>query len=190
MIALAVAGQLLAHGLYWEGTATVHDGKRSIVIAVRTTIARDGSVQSDTWPAPQGEKRGLRRMIIDAGGGTMERGGKRELMPDELLVEERMQYGFYGQLQQADRWCREHPRLRAPYVVGGLVDTSFTCRLGLVSSAANTLAPGSEGSATIAQRFTFRGWWRKRGMVFPRHMDLRRSGKPYFTLDVTRFDAR
>jgi len=42
---------------------------------------------------------------------------------------------------------------------------------------------------TAYQQFRFDGFWKSSESVFPKHMEMLRDGQPYFTLDVTRFEA-
>lgn len=189
-LAAAAVAAVTPQSMHWEGSAAVWDGDRKIALTVRTTIGRDGSVRSDSWPTDVGEAKGLHRLEIKGDGATMTIGGKSGPAPAALVAEERRQFGFYWQLQQAARWCRAHPRGTATRTVAGLVATRFTCRGGQITQASNRLEPSAAGAASIAQRFTFSGWWRRAGAIFPRHMMLTRSGRPYFALDVARFDAR
>jgi hypothetical protein len=189
-LAAAAVAAATPQSMHWEGSAAVWDGDRKIPLTVRTTIGRDGSVRSNSWPTDVGVAKGLHRLEIKGYSATMTIGGKSGPTPAAMVAEERRQFGFYWQLQDAARWCRAHPRGTARRTIAGLVATRFTCRRGEITQASNRLEPSAEGAAPIEQRFTFKGWWRRGGAIFPRHMMLTRSGKPYFMLEVARFDAR
>lgn len=114
--------------LAWEGRAVVHDGSRKIVIGVRSRIEADRIV-SESWPMTEGEAKGLRRLIIPAmGEATLERSGKVTVMPAAFAVEERAQFAFYGQLQEAARRCAEQGKGTAMSEAFTVERTSFRCR--------------------------------------------------------------
>ena len=175
--------------LSWEGTAEVYPPGRTLKIAVRTSIDRDGNVVSESWPVELGEAKGLRRMTITDAGGTMERGGEKQPMPPDIWAEERAQFGFYRQLQVA---ASEVPARMGQGVntfsVDGEVKTWFRIDSeGELIGAINQV-PTAEGSAW--QEFRFDGLLYSNGAVFPKQMRMTRNGRPFFLLDATRFDAR
>ncbi len=177
LLALAAAQQQLS----WSADAAVHDGARVIAIQSRTVLGTDGSVNSASWPVEQGEAKGLRRMIISADGGWIERAGTRLPMPADMLTEERQQFGFYLELQQAARWCDGQSGQQA--VVATFGRTSFRCVRSRLTRAANWLG-------TVRQDFRLFGLWRDGGFVFPRRMELLHDGRPYFDMTVSRFGVR
>lgn len=179
---------LAAVALSWEGTGTVYPPGAPLKIAVRTRIDADGNVVSESWPVAIGEEKGLRRMTLRVDGGTVERGGKSEPMPQFMWNEERAQFGFYQQLQAASVKAKDVARQGAnTFSVPGLVRTWFRVDAeGTITEAVN-IVPAEGGQAH--QRFRFDGFLIDDGAVFPRHMEMYRGGKPYFTLDVTRFDG-
>jgi len=183
VIGLALAA---AVALSWEGTGTVYPPGEPLKIAVRTRIDTQGNVVSESWPVALGEEKGLRRMMLKADGGTVERGGKSEPMPKPMHGEEWAQFGFYQQLQAAVPRASEIARQRVnTFSVPGVVTTWFKVDPeGRVTEAVN-IVPTGDGPAH--QRFRFDGFLNDGGAVFPRHMEMYREGKPYFTLDVTRF---
>ena len=176
--------------LAWQGSAVVYAGDRTIPIRVRTRIAADGSVVSESWPDSQSES-ALRRMIIDASGGWIERGGKREPMPLEMLVHERQQYGFYKQLQQVMGRRQGLPLFSAPkVVVEGLVPTTFVLDHSLNPvEASNVVSSPEPGGKPIAQEFHLRGEIVSNCLRWPREIAIFEDGKPYFTLTIDNFDA-
>jgi hypothetical protein len=177
--------------LSWAGTAEVYPPGKVIKIAVRTRIDAHGNVVSESWPVDVGEAKGMHRMTLDAGGGTTLVGGKTSPMPASMWAEERAQYAFYKQLQvasaKASNMARRGVRtfsVRDPVITQFRID-----RTGTLLGATNSVPVGDHGSLT-PQTFRFDGFWRSHGAVFPRHMEIFRTGRRYFTLDVTRFDAR
>ena len=177
------------HSLRWEGTGEVYPPGRTIKLGIRTRIEGD-RVISESWPIEQGEAKGMHRMTLDSGGGTVEIGGKRDAMPESMWDEEHAQYGIYLQLQEAAERAPELARLGVNSLsVAGAVTTWFRIDgNGAIVGAINQVPAGESGSRAY-QTFRFDGFWHSNGFVFPRHMEMMREGKPYFTLDVTRFDA-
>jgi hypothetical protein len=188
LAAMAAAGSPIV-ALSWEGTAEVYPPGRTLKIAVRSSIDREGNVLSESWPIELGEAKGIRRMTLSASGGTMERAGVRQAMPPAIWSEERAQFGFYRQLQVA---AAEVAQLAGKGVdtfsVEGEVKTWF--RIGSSGELTGAINEVPTPGGTAWQQFRFDGFWRDDGAVFPKHMEMTRDGRPYFTLDVTRFDAR
>lgn len=174
--------------LSWEGEATVYARGRELKIAVRTRIDHLGNVVSESWPVELGEAKGLRRMTLTAGSGTIERGGQKEAMPEEVYLEERQQFEIYRILQVADDRARE----LAPLGVNTFSEpfsprTWFRIdRDGTIIGAINEV---NAVGGTAYQEFRFEGFWKSGEATFPKHMEMLRDGRPFFTLDVTKFDA-
>ena len=187
--ALGVAAAAGAHSLSWEGTAEVYPPGQVLKIAVRSSIDRDGTVVSESWPVAVGEEKGLRRMTLSSTGGTIERGGQTQPMPKEMWDEEHAQFGFYQQLQAA---AEEVPRHIAEGVnlfsVAGAVTTWF--RIGQDGQLTGAVNEVPAGSGRAWQEFRFDGLLRSNGAVFPRQLLMTRNGERYFLLEVTKFDAR
>lgn len=182
-LAVASATPLLA----WEGRAVVHDGARDIAIAVRSRMEADRIV-SESWPVGEGEAKGLRRLIMPAQGpATLERSGKVTDMPLAFAVEERAQFAFYRQLQEAARLCAEKPAGTAMSNAFVVHFTSFRCLGNEVRTAANWVAAEAP---PVRQEFRIIGLWRSGKAVFPRRLEIRRDGRPFFDLQVTRFTNR
>lgn len=189
LLATVAASQTPA--LHWEGTAEVYPPGRTLKIAVRSHIDRNGNVVSESWPIELGEARGLRRMLISAQGGTMERAREKQSMPTEIWSEERAQFGFYRQLQEAHSLALDRARNGVTtFSVPGEVTTWFRVATdgGLVG-AINEVPVGGPGQKAY-QTLRFAGFWLDDGAIFPKHLEMIRDGKPFFTLDVTKFDAR
>jgi hypothetical protein len=176
--------------LAWQGRATVFAGDKQIAIRVRTRIAADGSVVSESWPVEQGDK-ALRRMIIDSTGGWLERGGKREPMPTEMLEHERQQFGFYTQLQKVMARRKGLPVFSAPKVeVEGLVPTTFVLDHSLNPVEAHNVVSSAEpGGKPISQRFELRGEIVSNCLSWPREIRIVQESKPYFALTIETFEA-
>lgn len=189
LLATVAASQTPA--LHWEGTAEVYPLGRTLKIAVRSHIDRNGNVVSESWPIELGESRGLRRILISAQGGTMERAGEKQAMPTEIWSEERAQFGFYRQLQEAHSLAFDRARSGVTtFSVPGEVTTWFRVATdGSLVGAINEVPVGGPGQKAY-QTFRFAGFWLDDGAIFPKHLEMTRDGKPFFTLDVTKFDAR
>ena len=180
--------QSVIRPLSWEGTATIHAGDRNIDIRVRTRIDGAGNVVSESWPVDQGEQ-AMRRMIIDETGGWMERGGKREAMPPEMLEHERQQFGFYAQLQRAMTY---QPELFAgpKIIIGGRVRTTF--HFGPRNrpySGMNRVSSPEPGGKPIRQVIYFQDLRTVDGFEWPRRFQIYQNGKLYFDLKIEKFEA-
>jgi len=174
--------------LAWEGLAEVYPPGRTLKIAVRSRIDQIGNVVSDSWPLEVGEAKGRRRMILKDGSGTMERDGKSEPMPESMVREEQQQFEFYRYLQFAANRGPEMAALGVnTFQIAGAPLTWFRIdRAGNIVSAVNDVQT-AEGTAH--QTFRFDGFLRSSESVFPKHMEMLRDGRPFFTLDVTKFNA-
>lgn len=185
LLGLAAAAALPT--LKWEGRAVVHDGARDIAIAVRSRM-EEARIVSESWPVAEGEAKGLRRLTIPAPGeATLDRDGEVAPMPVAFATEERAQFAFYRQLQVAARRCAAMPTSAAiseAFVVDGR--TSFRCRGKEVRTAANWVAAEA---TPVRQEFRILGLWRSGEAVFPRRMEIKRDGQPFFDLVVTSFSA-
>ena len=173
--------------LSWEGKATIHAGERKIDIRVRTRISKEGHVLSESWPVEQGEA-GIRRMIIDDSGGWMERGGKREPMPPEMLEHERQQFGFYAQMQKVLAYERQ-TSLGPHIVVEGRVKTKFHLMGDRVINATNQVSSPEPGGKPIPQAFYFPGRQSAHGLKWPRRIQIYQHGKLYFDLKIEKFEV-
>jgi hypothetical protein len=177
------------HSLRWEGTGEVYPPGGTIKLAIRTRIEGD-RVISESWPIEQGQAKGMHRMTLDADAGTVEIGGKTDAMPRPMWDEEHAQYGIYLQLQEAAERAPKLARLGVKSLsVAGAVTTWFRIDGNGTIVGASNQVPAGEIRTRAHQTFRFDGFWHSNGFVFPRHMEMMREGKPYFTLDVTRFDA-
>jgi hypothetical protein len=183
--------QAIVRPLNWEGRATIHVGGRKIEIRVRTRIDANGNVVSESWPVEQGEA-AMRRMIIDSSGGWMERGGKREPMPKEMLEHERQQFGLYRQLQIAlahrnnTRAVLAGPKLK----IGGPVTTTFAFDLSSrPMSAKNQVSSPEPGGKPIRQLIYFGDLMSISDFEWPRKFQIYQGGKLYFTLDIDKLEV-
>jgi hypothetical protein len=128
-------------------------------------------------------------MRLANGEGTTERDGKLEPMPEAMRIEEREQFDFYRYLQLASQRAPQMALLGVnTFQVPGAPRTWFRIdREGTITGAINEV---SAAGGTAYQEFRFGGFWKLRESVFPKHMEMFRDGQRYFTLDVTRFNAR
>jgi hypothetical protein len=172
--------------LSWEGSAIVYAGGREINIRVRTRISRTGDVISESWLADQGEN-AVRRMIIDASGGWMERDGKREPMPEAMLRHERQQFGLYNQLQPAIVFARMIGS--GETTIGGDVSTSFRIKEGVPIEARNQVSSPEPGGKPIDQEILLSDYKTEDGFSWPRRIEIHHDGKPYFSLSIDKFEA-
>lgn len=178
MIAALLLAAAVPSEIAWTAEGAVHDGARDLPIRMRGRLTADGGAISDSWPIAEGEAAGLRRMVITASGGWIERNGQRSPMPPAMFAEERTQFAFYGDYQRADRWCSA---VRNGARAFGA--TLFRCRKGELTDAANRIG-------AIRQDFRLFGTIRSGGAALPLAMELRRDGKRYFTMRVERLRAR
>jgi len=188
VVAQPLPVSLVTDRLSWEGTAEVYPPGRTLKIGVRTSIDPVGNVVSDSWPLEVGEARGLRRMRIADGEGTIERGGKSQPMPEAMRFEEQAQFAFYRFLQVAAQRAPDMAALGVnTFQVAGAPLTWFKIdRNGRIVGAVNEVPANG---ATAYQQFRFDGFWKSRESTFPKHMEMRRDGRPFFTLDVASFHA-
>lgn len=189
MIEALLLAQIAPHAISWTAQATVYADDKTIPIESHTRMTLDGKlVEGESWPVAQGRAKGLHRMTLTPEGGVMHIGGREQPMPEAMVREERAQFGFYLQLQEAAAWCATLPPAASmTKLFEGEVYSSFRCTRRQLTRAANLI----ESDGKVArQDFRLDGLWRKGGAVFPRRMELLRDGKPYFTMVVTRFDAR
>lgn len=176
--------------LSWEGKGEVFDGATAIPLTVRTRIERNGNVLSETWPTAMGEAKGMHRLRLSAAGDSIEIGDKTQPAPADMAAEERKQFGFYWQMQEASRRAADVARAGAnTFSLDGPVKTWFRIAPDGTLLSAENLLPGDKPGAAHFQTFRFTGWWQDEGAVFPKRMDMTRDGQPYFTLDVAKFDA-
>jgi len=110
-------------------------------------------------------------------------------MPAEIWAEETAQFGFYRQLQVAAAQVADNvARGVNMFSVPGAVRTWF--RIGSNGQLVGAINQVPTGGGRAWQEFRFDGFWQSNGAIFPKRMRMIRDGKPYFTLNVTGFDAR
>lgn len=190
MILALLLAAASARPLAWEGRATVHDGNRTIAIAVRSRVERDGTVISESWPLAEGAPEGLRRMVLQPDGtGTLERRGTVQPLPAEFAREEAAQFAFYQQYRVAAGQCAAQTQTGPGSNVievysPGPVPTAFRCEWNRITNAANWMAGTGK---PVRQDFRTIGQWRDAGNSFPKRLLIKRDGKLFFDLRVTRF---
>ena len=191
----AAAATVKQRSLSWTGTGRVFPGGTLLELGVRTSVLPFVSARSETWILAQGPE-SARVMIIEPGGGWIERGGKREAMPESMLRHERQQFAIYGQMQVAiARAAALKGRRGESIVVAGVegisVSTEFRFdRRGVLAEARNEVDDPDGAGKRIAQIFKFSGSIGGRGLRWPRHMEIVQNGQPYFTLDLASFTAK
>ena len=181
----------IARSLSWEGSGEVYPPGETIALTIRSRIDAAGNVDSESWPTALGREKGLHRLILSSSGDRLQIGSETRDVPAALAAEERMQFGFYHQLQEA--------ALRAPAIaragantfsVDGPTRTWFRLDSSGAIVAAENRLPGEQPGTEIRQQFRFvGGFWNDGDAVFPKHMEMLRDGERFFTLDVTKFDA-
>lgn len=183
--------------LRWEGEAVVHAGGRDVAILVSTTVVPFAWARSESWPAAAG-RAGARTMLITPDGGWVERGGRSDALPAAFVEHERAQFAIYGVMLLA-------PLLRPPARLIRLADRDGFARLlaerspapatemwfdrsGRLAEARNRVPPPDSGE-TIPQRFVFSEEAMPGPVRWPRELRIEQSGRPYFELRLTRFEA-
>lgn len=186
LITLLVYAAVQSSAMSWRGSAEVTAGGRTIAIEVRSSIAADGTIISESWPTNEGEVRGLRRLVLSPDGtGSLERNGQRQALPREFVDEERAQFGFYLQLQTAAARCSaSSQRAKATLDIEGPKLTRFLCSRRRIISATNWTR--SDGMPQ-RQDFFIKGLRRDGSLLFPRRLVIRRGDRPFFDLHVTHF---
>lgn len=182
------APERLPKAISWRGRATVHAGPETVEIGVSTRVEPFGSVRSESWLLSQGPS-SSRAMIIDGSGGWIERGGKREPMPETMLRHERQQFALYGMMLQAMRRAKPSGETRLTLGGGDVPRTEFTLVDGRLREARNQVSDPGGGSAPIDQLFRFSGEIEDEGIRWPRRIEIVQRGQPYFLLEIESFEA-
>jgi hypothetical protein len=137
-------------------------------------------------------------MVITADSGWSERDGRGEPLPAALAAHERAQFALYGLMLLAPL-DRGRARLQRFPDAGGLralqaahprapVTMLFFDADDRLAEAAN-IVPAPDGGAPVPQRFTFSRETMPGPVRWPRRLSIEQSGRPYFELTLTRFEA-
>ena len=165
--------------LSWRGTARIHAGDQPIDIGVSTHVVPFVSARSESWLLSEGPG-STRVMTVDRDGGWMERGGRREPMPDSMLVHERQQYAIYGLMLLARRLDPSMMEsiaappgmtaVRVRHPEAPVTDMIFDGEGRLVEARNRVGDP--EGGGEIDQVFRFSGEIEDDGVRWPRRIDI------------------
>lgn len=170
----------------WRGRATVVAGERLLDLTVQTRIEPFARARSTSWITRDGEA-SARTLVIEPETGWLERGGRREALPDALIRHERQQYGVYGYLLGLAPSHDSAEVRRAAYP--GFPPISMTrAGDGRITRADYVVDP-VEGTRRIHETFGFSGTCRSRGVRWFRTMTIDQDGKRFFTLAIDRFEA-
>jgi hypothetical protein len=178
--------------LSWTGTGKVFPPGRTLELGVETSVTPFETARSDTWILSEGRST-MRSMIIEQYGGWTERGGKREPMSPLMLKQERQQFAIYGQMQMALARAASTPQRRITIEGDGIRSATTTFEVddaGRLVGAENAVADDEKPGATVAQTFKFSGEIAADGLRWPKHMEMYRSGQPYFVLDISKLTVR
>ncbi|HWU94922.1 MAG TPA: hypothetical protein VN029_04950 [Sphingomonas sp.] len=170
--------------LHWSGRAQVEAGGRTLEIDVNTRVAPFVRARTETRLVGSGD---LRTLIIEPGGGWIERNHTRTPLPAEQAVHERQQYGLYGYMLL----------VRAPtHVVGdqlvaerrGLPPVTFLMEGDAVMGADYAVA-SPDGVGSVAQRFLLEGELNDHGIRWPQTITILQNDRLYFMLDLESFSV-
>jgi hypothetical protein len=180
--------------LAWTGIGKVFPAGQVLELGVSTSVVPFVSARSETWQLEKGRST-TRTMIIEPEGGWIERDGKREPMPADMLEQERQQFALYGQMQLAIAQASISRAFPRKIMIKGdgvrSVDTEFVfdARKRLVE-ARNEVTDHDAASGKAAQVFKFSGEVKSNGLHWPRRMEMYRGTSPYFVLEISSFRAQ
>jgi len=188
---LAVHDQQVArqpHRLAWTGNASVFlpDSKLDLGVSTSLQVLPLDHIRSESWLLSQGPA-SKRAMIFAGSEAWIERGGKREAMPEAMRRHELQQYGLYELILKAQQLGRGVTKQGASRVA--LEGAELLFRDGHLAEIRNEVAGSEEGAAKISQTFLLSGEIIDDGISWPRKIEIFQNGKPYFTLELTSFDA-
>jgi hypothetical protein len=184
--------------LSWDGEATVHAAGRDIALGMSTMVSPFASARSTSWPLAAGPA-ASRTMIVSETGGWMESGGRREFLPPRQLAHERAQFAMYGLMLLApldhggaSLRTRHDPHkgiyiLRVSHPRAPL--THFHIEEGGRLAEAFNQVPHPETGRPIRQRFIFSPEQMPGPVRWPRNIRIEQEGRPYFELELKRFEA-
>jgi len=183
--------------LQWEGEATVHEGKREILLGVATAVAPFDWARSASWDRTLGMA-AERIMLIRQDGGWTQTEGNWTPMPAAAAQHERAQFALYGLMLLAPLRDRGAAVSRLPDRDGlrGLAvahPKAPPTQLWFDSAdrlrEARNVVPHPEGGAPVAQLFRFSAEPAATHPKWPRRLRIEQNGKPYLDLAFTRFRA-
>ena len=184
--------------LSWQGEAVVHDGGREIRIGVSTMVVPFVAARSASWPLALG-RAATRTMILDTGGGRVERNGVSERLPDLLVRHEQAQFAIYGMMLLAPldkgratlqiRHDRSGFRVVRVYRPPAPVTRLYFESDGRLAQATNSVPHPEHKNRRISQRFIFSEEQMPGPVRWPRSLRIEQDGRPYFELTLSRFEA-
>lgn len=168
--------------LHWTGKATIHETDRTLEIGISTRLEPFKSARSESWLLSQG-KASARTLVIEPGGGWVDRNGARDPLPEPMVRHERQQYALYGLMLRAlGNDTAPVPDYAPP--------TRFEKdAAGALASASNEVLDPEGAAAPIPQTIRFSGRTESNGVVWPSRIDIYERGKLYFTLEIDSFEA-
>ena len=184
--------------LSWQGEAIVHNGGRDVRIGVSTMVVPFIAARSASWPLASG-RAATRTMVLDTGGGRVERDGASERLPDLLVRHEQAQFAIYGMMLLAPL-DKGRALLRLLHDERGLnvlrVDhpPAPVTRLyfesdGRLAEATNQVPHPERRKKRISQHFYFSEEEMPGPVRWPRSLRIEQDGRPWFELTLSRFEA-
>jgi hypothetical protein len=156
------------------------------------------AARSASWPLAEGRS-AARTMVLDTGGGRVERNGASERLPDLLVRHEQAQFAIYGMMLLAPLdEGRASLRLlhdeRGLNVLRVYHPPAPTTRLyfesdGRLAEASNQVPHPEQRRRRIAQHFYFSEEQMPGPVRWPRSLRIEQDGRPYFELTLSRFEA-
>lgn len=176
------------HRLSWAGTGRVFlpDAQLDLGVSTSLQVLPLDHIRSESWLLSQG-KASKRAMIFEGAQAWIERGGKREAMPEAMRRHELQQYGIYELILEARQLRGRVSKQRASQIAFKGAELLF--RDGRLAEIRNEVVEADEGAARIPQTFLLSGEMIDDGVSWPRKIEILQNGKPYFTLELTSFDA-
>jgi hypothetical protein len=184
--------------LSWQGEAVVHRDGRDIRLGVSTMVVPFIAARSASWPLASG-RGATRTMILDTGGGRVERNGVSERLPDLLVRHEQSQFAIYGMMLLAPldegraglrllHDQRGFNVLRVYHPPAPITRLYFESD-GRLAEATNQVPHPELRKRQISQHFYFSEEEMPGPVRWPRTLRIEQDGKPYFELTLSRFEA-
>lgn len=179
--------------LRWTGAATVYAGAQTIEIGTQTVVEPFRYARSRTWLKDRPSE--VRELLIDGEEAYLIGNGVGEPMPEPMRVHEAAQYSLYGLMRllplkdwpQDVRWRAGEGGMIAEVRHGGLPETELLLDPAYRLRGARNRVPGEKGGALVAQDIVFSETITGGGLRWPKVIEIRRSGLPYFRLTLTTF---
>jgi hypothetical protein len=177
--------------LKWSATATIHTPRGPLLIEGRWIVEPPDRAVVTTWERDKGTA-STRRLLLDASGGWLERGGERAPMPAGMLANERDQFYLYSvmrllplkgpdvTLSPIGRGALLVAHARRPNVQVFFADSGRLTRLETTVSDPST-------NSDLVQEVTFDGTISASGVNWPRTLRIAQDGKPFFEMELTEF---